>query len=227
MFQRLCEDPQALVEVYLNYDCDSEALANVYERLMNIISKISAAHSTVGAKGSDPHPSSSASSKRTSSILTSSSAVPPSLTTVALGQDGKGDGAHGASNLNPAAADARLKRQGLDCLVAVLKSLVVWGTASGSSGKIGGGASSATSTLDPSSETTHTLSRSSEDGATLLGSGNRSMERLSPGPQDHTRGMSVSSLAVDDPGLFESAKLKKTTLLEGIKKFNFKPKRVS
>jgi brefeldin A-inhibited guanine nucleotide-exchange protein len=31
---------------------------------------------------------------------------------------------------------------------------------------------------------------------------------------------------VDDPTRFESAKQKKTTLLEGLKKFNFKPKRV-
>lgn len=30
----------------------------------------------------------------------------------------------------------------------------------------------------------------------------------------------------DDPGRFESAKQRKTTLLEGIKKFNFKPKKV-
>lgn len=30
----------------------------------------------------------------------------------------------------------------------------------------------------------------------------------------------------DDPTKFESAKQKKTTLLEGVKKFNFKPKRV-
>lgn len=32
---------------------------------------------------------------------------------------------------------------------------------------------------------------------------------------------------LDDPTRFENAKQKKTTLLEGIKKFNFKPKRVS
>lgn len=31
----------------------------------------------------------------------------------------------------------------------------------------------------------------------------------------------------DDPTRFENAKQKKTTLLEGIRKFNFKPKRVS
>jgi brefeldin A-inhibited guanine nucleotide-exchange protein len=32
MLSRLCQDPQALVEIYLNYDCDSEAADNIYER---------------------------------------------------------------------------------------------------------------------------------------------------------------------------------------------------
>jgi brefeldin A-inhibited guanine nucleotide-exchange protein len=36
----------------------------------------------------------------------------------------------------------------------------------------------------------------------------------------------VTPEIVDDPGRFESARQKKLTLLEGIRKFNFKPKRV-
>lgn len=32
MLHRLCQDPQALVEIYLNYDCDSEAADNIYEQ---------------------------------------------------------------------------------------------------------------------------------------------------------------------------------------------------
>jgi brefeldin A-inhibited guanine nucleotide-exchange protein len=32
MMQRLCEDPQALVEIYLNYDCDGDAVDNIYEQ---------------------------------------------------------------------------------------------------------------------------------------------------------------------------------------------------
>ena len=32
MLQRLCQDPQALVEIYLNYDCDREAVDNIYEQ---------------------------------------------------------------------------------------------------------------------------------------------------------------------------------------------------
>lgn len=41
--QRLCEEPQALVEVYLNYDCDRTALENLYERLMNVIARLAQA----------------------------------------------------------------------------------------------------------------------------------------------------------------------------------------
>lgn len=41
-----------------------------------------------------------------------------------------------------------------------------------------------------------------------------------------TRANTPDVLAEDDPSRSESAKQKKTTLLEGIKKFNFKPKRV-
>ena len=34
MLARLCRDPQALVEIYLNYDCDSEAADNIYEQFV-------------------------------------------------------------------------------------------------------------------------------------------------------------------------------------------------
>lgn len=32
VFGRLATDPQALVDIYLNYDCDSASLGNIYER---------------------------------------------------------------------------------------------------------------------------------------------------------------------------------------------------
>jgi len=37
MMSRLCQDPQALVELYLNYDCDSEAADNIYEQYVSSI----------------------------------------------------------------------------------------------------------------------------------------------------------------------------------------------
>lgn len=45
MLQRLCESPQALVEIYLNYDCDSEAVDNIYEQWVQFLMAISARHS--------------------------------------------------------------------------------------------------------------------------------------------------------------------------------------
>lgn len=32
LLSRLSQDPQALVEIYLNYDCDGEAADNIYEQ---------------------------------------------------------------------------------------------------------------------------------------------------------------------------------------------------
>ena len=32
MLSKLCQDPQALVDIYINYDCDSEAADNIYEQ---------------------------------------------------------------------------------------------------------------------------------------------------------------------------------------------------
>ena len=62
------------------------------------------------------------------------------------------------------------------------------------------------------------------DGANGVNS-NPSVENLSPiGISDSSRVATPD--VVDDPGKFESAKQRKTILLEGLKKFNFKPKRV-
>lgn len=36
MLSRLCQEPQALVEIYLNYDCDKDAIDNIYERFVNL-----------------------------------------------------------------------------------------------------------------------------------------------------------------------------------------------
>jgi brefeldin A-inhibited guanine nucleotide-exchange protein len=97
----------------------------------------------------------------------------------------------------PIQSEAQLRRQGLECLVAVLRSLVAWGT-----GK-------STTTEDHNNSITPDASAS--------------LDRL-PLPEI-TRGSTPD--IVDDPSRFESAKQKKTTLMEGIKRFNQKPKKVS
>jgi brefeldin A-inhibited guanine nucleotide-exchange protein len=68
---------------------------------------------------------------------------------------------------------------------------------------------------------------------TLSHSQNGEEEKHEPGASDGTSVTNVELLRqptpeiIDDPTKFESAKQKKTTLLQGLKKFNFKPKKVS
>ncbi|OBZ76081.1 Protein transport protein sec71 [Grifola frondosa] len=200
MLQRLCQDPQALVEIYLNYDCDSEAADNIYEHLMNIVSKIGTAPmSHVPQKANDPTSPSLTPTSKTHHHNT----VPPSLSTSALSVPGSLD----TSTLGH--SERQLRRQGLECLVAVLKSLVVWGTAS---------STTPDGATDPSTRTLF------EDIRHDTVTPDVSLDKLSAPPGSDTPRQPTPDFG-DDPSKFESAKQKKTTLLEGIKKFNFKPKR--
>ncbi|EIW61429.1 Arf family guanine nucleotide exchange factor SEC7 [Trametes versicolor FP-101664 SS1] len=200
MLQRLCQEPQALVEIYLNYDCDGEAVDNIYEHLMNIISKIGTAPiSSVPQKGNDPN---SPALQPQTKQHHGPGQVPPSFSTASLSVPGNVD----VSTIGN--SEAQLRRQGLECLVAVLKSLVSWGTTNSSPPE---------HASDPM--TRSQLEESHRDSSTP----DITTAGLSPGGVDPTRGPTPE--VVDDPTKFESAKQKKTTLLEGIKKFNFKPKR--
>ncbi|KAF5387640.1 hypothetical protein D9615_000382 [Tricholomella constricta] len=196
MLSRLCQDSQALVEIYLNYDCDSEAADNIYEHLINIISKIGTSPtSPAHQRGSEPSsPALSPTSK------TQSSGATPSISSVLSVSGTMDTSVMGLS-------EGQLKRQGLECLAAVLRSLVAWGTAAG---KV---------TDEPLA--TPAKSHAGEE-APITPEG--SLDWLSAAMNAETLRQPTPD-PVDDPSKFESAKQKKTTLLEGIKKFNFKPKR--
>lgn len=109
-------------------------------------------------------------------------------------------------------SESQLRRQALECLVSVLRSLVVWGTAMNKGSEDGG--------LPPSRSQTEELKR---DPATS----ENNLDHLSTaGSVEAFRLSSATPDLSDDPSRFESARQKKTTLLEGIKKFNSKPKHV-
>ncbi|KLO19767.1 Sec7-domain-containing protein [Schizopora paradoxa] len=197
MLQRLCEDPRALVEIYLNYDCDREAVDNIYEHLMNTISKIATVHNVAPAP-KVPDPTSPA-LKPTGKGHDHSSNVPPALSTAALAVPGNAD------NANLGLSEQQLKRQGLDSLVAVLRSLVAWGTASGR------GVTDTPSELQPPKP----------DGM----ASETSLDKP-PTPVNGTHVSRVSTPEIlDDPGRFENAKQRKTVLQEGLRKFAQKPKK--
>lgn len=192
MFAKLCQDPQALVDIYLNYDCDRQALENIYERLINTISKAATSQAPPPTRGADSGGPTLATGH------TGPSSMPPSLSTSALTPQ---------SSSNPQTpVEIQLNRQGLECLVAVLRSLVTWGTGSD---KVSAGSG----VLDQSKSATREDSRhDSINGDDGVVGANEAARASNPD-------------LVDDPGKFETAKHRKTLLLEGIKKFNFKQKR--
>ncbi|KIL70092.1 hypothetical protein M378DRAFT_156145 [Amanita muscaria Koide BX008] len=205
MFSRLCQDPQALVEIYLNYDCDGEAVDNIYEHLMNIISKIG---TTPIAASQQKNTELGGSSPANASKSHSSNAGPAPMTAATLSVPGNMD----MSTLG--LSESHYRRQGLECLVAVLRSLVAWGTAPDKSDD--------ETIPPPSAKSAHgdDYRREPTTPAAEL-----SVDRLSLGSGSAEALRQSTPDIVDDPSKFESAKQKKTTFLEGIKKFNFKPKR--
>ncbi|UZJ52020.1 hypothetical protein CBS101457_001340 [Exobasidium rhododendri] len=226
---RLCQDPQALVEIYLNYDCDRSALDNIYERLINVISKISQSVVAPGSASADKDAASSSSASSSSHSATTPSSsrkgpsIPPTLSTAYASETGSQDSQSSSTNQS---TEVRLKRQSLECLCSVLKSLVIWsGKASNVLDAQGEGVmtnvASPRLSEDTRSKESISLDRHGLDPSvemSSLGNGNNydaaSSRVTTPDPSSQ-----------DDPSRFESAKERKTMLLEGIKRFNFKPKR--
>ncbi|TXT13291.1 hypothetical protein VHUM_00658 [Vanrija humicola] len=199
VFIRLCHEPQALVEIYLNYDCDRNAPENIYEKLMNIVSKIGQTHFAPPSK----EELIAGSSKQQSSSHGPS--IPPSLSTIALGSNEPPQYA----GLSP---EIKLRRQSLECLVAALQSLAAWSSsAQPPQRQATGGDGSA---------------RPSEDIERPLSTGSQlDLHAPSPGREVNSGVATPAEGAEDDVAKLETAKQRKTMLLDGIKKFNFKPKR--
>ncbi|KAI8065502.1 hypothetical protein BC940DRAFT_304263 [Gongronella butleri] len=201
---RMCEDPQTLVDIYLNYDCDREALDNIYERLVNVLSKITtshASHSTKEMESVHGNAHTSPGSQHHGGLHAHSVMIPPPLTTANVQSD-KGP--------MTGPTDAGIKQKSLECLVAVLRSLVAW---------YKNNAVIVTTHEDVSTP------RDSEDQRNastdrLTQHGNGSSSRLptpaSPSPAPHN---------ADDPEQFENLKHRKQLLQQGVRQFNWKPKK--
>ena len=173
----------------------------ILSSLMNIVSKFGSAPSLNHQRTNEPpspapSPTPKNQTNTTSAWSVSPISVPGTMDTSIIGL-----------------SESQLRRQGLECLVAVLRSLVTWGTAAGKG----------------SDETASVISARSQTGE---------VKRDTVTPEPHFDKLAATTGSaetirqttpdiVDDPTKFESAKQKKTTLLEGIKKFNYKPKRVS
>ena len=204
ILKRLSTDPRALVEMYLNYDCEPSALDNMYQRIIEHLSRmssISVPPTIVSAQ--QQHQFQEQYTKEFDSDLDwhDHGKLPPSLTTASLNQPWNHEW--------DLPVDFLLKQQALDSLVRTLRSLVNWSQDSLAAG--------AAKLQEMDLNNTSDRFRESFDPGRSGGSPRLSTADTPVAPS--------TPLLEDDPMQLEKAKLRKTALNNGIRQFNFKPKR--
>ena len=202
ILKRLSTDPRALVEIYLNYDCESTALDNMFQRTIEHLSRMSITPVLVSAQTYHQYIEQYSREADTEIDWRDHGRLPPPLTTAALSKP------HVTEWDLP--TEFLLKQQALDCLVRTLRSLVNW-----AQDNLAVGPSRVEETEDRlSTDYRQSLDRSQPPGSPRMSS----VGGDTPQPPG-------TPLAEDDPLQFEKQKLRKTALLNGIRQFNFKPKR--
>ncbi|CAZ84577.1 unnamed protein product [Tuber melanosporum] len=207
ILHRICADPRALVEIYLNYDCDRSALDNMFQRIIEHLSWISATQVTINEQQQQ---SFREQYKSAAAASTQGFSLPPSLSTASIAA------APSSAGDPPFPLEYALKRQSLECLIEVLQSLVSWSQ----KGLVDALQESANRELDEgrdSLDNSHSSPRLSAVTTPILATPQPELER-------RTSSVDISGM-VDDPSQIEKAKQRKTALVEAIRKFNFKPKR--
>lgn len=200
ILKRLAADPRALVEIYLNYDCESTALDNIFQRTIEHLSRISSTTILVSPIQHQQFQEQYAKELDADLDWHDHGRLPPSLTTASLNITSNHDW--------DMPVEFQLKQQSLDCLVRTLRSLVNW---------------SQENLVDTAAKLQTLDLRSSVDGARdSLDPGQPGSPRLSA--MDTPLAPSTPVLE-DDPAQLERAKQRKTALINGIRQFNFKPKR--
>ncbi|KAK3502226.1 hypothetical protein B0T13DRAFT_523963 [Neurospora crassa] len=197
ILKRLCEDPRALVEFYLNYDCDRN-VDNIFQRIVEDLSKFATSSTTVTALQEQQYEENHA-KYGSASEWQMRNVLPPPLTVALIAQNTDTDG--------DIPKDYVLKRQALDSLVESLRSLLNW-SHPGRPEVITTG--TGISERRPSSDEI----RESMDPS-IMG---ESLSRLD------TPTMPSTPLLDDDPDQLEKEKQRKTALGNAIRVFNYKPK---
>nr|POF12647.1 protein transport protein sec7 [Quercus suber] len=206
IFARIGTDPKALVEIYLNYDCDRAALDNMYQRIIEHVSRI--AGTPVQVNGIQQQAFLESVSKQSGGLhdWRERGTLPPSLATV---------------NMNAPSEyelgfpqEYGLKIQSLDCLVGTLRSMVDWG-------KQGISESSANMLADDSRASVEEYRESLD----TRGGENGVNGTASTPSFDGQAFPPETPLPEDDPAELEKIKQRKTALNNAIRAFNYKPKR--
>ncbi|KAK6827308.1 Sec7 domain-containing protein [Apiospora arundinis] len=197
VLNRLCGDPQGLVETYLNYDCDRN-VANIFQTIIEDLSKFASA----------PVPITSAQEQLYEDKFSSSGngadwqlkgMLPPPLTVVQI--------APPTETESEVPKDYIIKRTALDSLVEALRSLVNWSMVGRPGANVNTG--SPDETRGSLEDIRESIDPSASDSASRL---------ETPLPPS-------TPIIEDDPAQLEKEKARKTAMTNAIRAFNEKPKK--
>ena len=201
ILRRSATYPRALVEMYLNYDCDRTALDNMFQRIIEHLSRISSTPVLATPLQQQQYQEQQAKEADADLDWHEHGNLPPSLTTASFNTPWNHEW--------DLPVEFIMKQQSLECLIRILRSLVNW-----SQDNI---AATAAKLQDLASRHSSDGPRDSLDPGQYTGS-----PRVSAAD---TPTIPSTPMLEDDPSQLEKAKHRKTALTNGIRQFNFKPKR--
>ena len=117
VLQRFCADPRALVETFLNYGCDRNVVDNMFQTLVEDLSK--ASRKAVMITPFHQHQYEERAARDSGSGWQIRGTMPPPLVTTSLVH-------HNSNGTDEVPKCYIIKRKALDCLVETLRSLVNW-----------------------------------------------------------------------------------------------------
>ncbi|PMD36316.1 Sec7-domain-containing protein [Hyaloscypha variabilis F] len=200
ILQRFCADPRALVETYLNYDCDRNSVDNMFQTLIEDLSRAASSPVLITPYHQLQYEEKAARAGSNGSEWQSRGTLPPPLSTAHMNDR------HSTVD-DEIPKEYIIKRQALDALVETLRSLVNWSQQ---------GIAEVTGTLESDVRASEDFRESIDPTA------NDSSSRITNGD---TPTHPSTPLLDDDPEQLEKEKQRKTALSNAIKQFNFKPKR--
>ncbi|KAI2880983.1 hypothetical protein CBS11852_9854 [Aspergillus niger] len=201
ILERLAGDPRALVEMYLNYDCDRTALENIFQNVIEQLSRYASIPVTVTAFQQQQYQEHHVKVSTIGSDWHQRGTLPPNLTTASVASGHQ-------PNLQHVPPDYILKNQAVECLVEILQSLDNWASQR---------------LVDQAAPVLNSSSQKSIDNP------RDSMETTAPtylsSPRIESTDGSTTPVAEDDPSQIEKVKQRKIAFTNAIQQFNFKPKR--
>lgn len=204
VFGRIAGDGRSLVEIYLNYDCDRQALDNMFQRIVEHVSRIAATPVNVNGLQQQAYQESTAKQQAGMNDWRDKGTLPPSLATASIGT-GEKTNVFTDETYPPEYA---MKMQSLEVLVETLRSLVNWA-----------GQGMAETPMAGSMQDGENR-QSFEDLRESLDTRADAASAMESAP-----GQDTPPVAEDDPAELEKVKQRKTALNNAIRQFNFKPKR--